>query len=344
MQAKLTAWIERSWYGSRPFWPMLLLQPLYVAVTAFRRWAYATKLFSAWKAPVPVLVVGNISIGGTGKTPLTIALVEEAQTMGLRVGVVSRGYGRDNELTRVLKADDSATVVGDEPLLIFQRTSAPAAVASKRSDAAKALLAEQQLDLLIADDGLQHYALARDAEVVVVDSQRGFGNGWQLPSGPLREPQQRLNKADAVVINQRGGQHEQFSHELALSTPMTLAPGELVNVVTGERLSLGSFKDQSVIAIAGIGNPQVFYDGLAKLGMNVEPLYFQDHHVFTDRDLPGLEKTIVMTEKDAVKLAPIAKAKQHHNCWYIPVTATLNEGFAEALIRKTLDSYKAQSS
>lgn len=340
MRDKLTAWIESYWYGKSPFWPLLPLQPLYVLVSAFRSLAYSSGLFRAWQAPIPVLVVGNISVGGTGKTPLTIALIEAAQQANLRVGVVSRGYGRKTTATQLVGAADIAATVGDEPLLIHQRTHVPVAVSSKRSDAARVLLANYELDMLVADDGLQHYALARDAEVVVVDSLRGFGNQWRLPCGPLREPVTRLNGVDAIVVNQRGGEHSDIDHNIPLSSQMTLHGDKLVNLVSGEEQPLESFVGKRVCAIAGIGNPAVFFNKLASLDMAVDILPFADHADYKPQDLPAADKTVVMTEKDAVKLKAIALAANHHDCWYLPVAARLTDGFAQKVITQALSAFK----
>lgn len=327
---------------------MLWLQPLYVFITLVRRLAYRWGLASSWRAPVPVLVVGNISVGGTGKTPLTIALVQQAQVMGLRVAVVSRGYGRDSKGAMQVAAESTAEQVGDEPLLIFRRTQAPVAVAETRSAAAKYLLAEQSLDLLITDDGLQHYALARDAECVVVDGSRGFGNGWRLPSGPLREPMSRVLDADAIVVNYRNQAAEASTKAFsALSSDLMLPEGFLqsrmhlsgdvaINLATGVSQPLRSFQGQAVNALAGIGNPEAFYRALSEHGIDLERLAFPDHHAYQAEDLPADGRPIIMTEKDAVKIAPFA----NDNCWYVPVEAELAEGFAQRLIEQAISNFK----
>lgn len=337
--SNVQTWLERYWYGSRPVWVLLPLQPLYSLLGVLRRFLYRRGLKASWRAPVPVLVVGNLSVGGTGKTPLTIALVEAAQTLNLRVGVISRGYGRKSDATTVLQPSSMPDEVGDEPLLIFQRSGAPVAVASKRVDAAKALLATGHFDLLIADDGLQHYALQRDLECVVVDGQRSFGNGWQLPCGPLREPVSRLALADAVVVNKRS---DTVTIEVPAKLPaelpiveMQLKGDVLVNLLSGESKLLTAFNGQAVAAMAGIGNPQAFFDRLSKDGLLVDALSFPDHHSFTVADLPQAT-TVVMTEKDAVKLKPLA----HSQCWYMPVSAQLPVGFATQLIQQTIAAFE----
>lgn len=334
-------WVERGWYSQRPLWPLLWLQPLYVLVGVFRRLAYRLGLLSSWRASVPVLVVGNITVGGTGKTPLTIALIQHAQQMGLSVGVVSRGYGRESDKTLIVDAVSTPESVGDEPLLIFQRTGAAVAVATTRAAAARALLVQQTIDLLITDDGLQHYALARDAECLVIDSLRLFGNGWQLPSGPLREPLSRLNSIQAAVINQRGLTDipsPPLPANTAVST-MRLQGDQAVNMLTGEIRALASFAGESVVALAGIGNPEAFYSTLRTAGISLTTLAFADHHAYQANDLPSGDQTVLMTEKDAVKIRSFATP----NCWYLPVAAQLADGFAESLIQTALKNFQARS-
>lgn len=338
-QSRLQRWVEKGWYSSRPLILLLPLQPVYVFAGYLRRWFYKHQWLKSWRAPVPVLVVGNLSVGGTGKTPLTIALVNTAQEKGLRVGVVSRGYGRASTDTKIVSKASAPAEVGDEPLLIYQRTGAAIAVASKRSDAAKTLLANTDLDLLITDDGLQHYALERDAECVVVDSLRGFGNGWQLPCGPLREPITRLQAATALVVNQRGGSFNPRDAGVKTAVAsMTLVGAKLVNLLNGETRPLNSFNGQAVSAIAGIGNPPAFYQTLNDAGMRVSALPFADHHDYSEADLPDVGNIVMMTEKDAVKISGFC----HSDCWYLPVSAELPEGFAENLIAQAQQAYKAR--
>jgi tetraacyldisaccharide 4'-kinase len=343
MQQVVSEWVERSWYSRWPLWLLLPLQPVYVLYGWLRRLAYRLGAKQAWQAPVPVLVVGNISVGGTGKTPLTIALIEAAQALQLRVGVVSRGYGRNNDDTILIGEQHGPAEVGDEPLLIQRRTGAAVAVAPKRRDAVQCLLAQTDVNFIIADDGLQHYALDRDAEVVVVDSQRGLGNGWQLPCGPLREPASRLSNADAVVINQRGGAFT-LESQPALQSSMQLEGQTLLNLVTDESAPLSAFSSKTVTAIAGIGNPAVFYRQLETQGLSVKPIFFADHHAFSADDLPNNGECVIMTEKDAIKLAPIAATQDHRDCWYLPVSANLAPGFAAQLIQTTQTAFEKRRS
>ncbi|VFS44772.1 lipid-A-disaccharide kinase [Enterobacter cancerogenus] len=221
--------IARIWSGESPLWRLLLpLSWLYGLVSGAIRLLYRLGLKRAWRAPVPVVVVGNLTAGGNGKTPVVIWLVEQLQKRGIRAGVVSRGYGGNAVQYPLLLTPDTTTAeAGDEPVLIFQRTHAPVAVSPVRSEAVQALLAEHSVQIVITDDGLQHYALARDKEIVVIDGVRRFGNGWWLPAGPMRERASRLKSVDAVIVN--GGEAR------AGEIPMHLHPGLAVNLLTGER-------------------------------------------------------------------------------------------------------------
>lgn len=316
--------IERLWSGECGGWRLLLpFSLLYGAMTALIRWSYRTGLRSSWRAPVPVVVVGNLTAGGNGKTPVVIWLTEQLQQRGLRVGVVSRGYGgKAAHYPLLLDAQTSTAEAGDEPVLIHQRTGVPVAVAPRRADAVKALLAAAPVDVIVTDDGLQHYALQRDIEVVVVDGMRRFGNGWWLPAGPMRERASRLDTVDAVIVN--GGVANQG--EIA----MHLQPGQAVNVLSGERRPVTAL--HQVVAMAGIGHPPRFFATLRALGMTpVSEIAYADHHAYTAQELaatlaPG--QALLMTEKDAVKCRAFAA----ENWWYLPVTAQLDGGQSQQLL------------
>lgn len=315
--------IERIWSGRSALYLLLLpFSLLYGLIASVIRLSYRLGLRRAWRAPVPVVVVGNLTAGGNGKTPVVIWLVEQLQQRGLRVGVVSRGYGgKASHYPLVLAAATSTQEAGDEPVLIAQRTGAPVAVAPVRSDAVKALLAAAPLDLIITDDGLQHYALARDIEIVVVDGERRFGNGWWLPAGPMRERAGRLKQVDAVIVN--GGQAG--NGEIA----MTLQPGEAINLRSGA--SCPAAELSPVVAMAGIGHPPRFFTTLRQHGVDiVQAVPFADHQAYSEASLttltPGNEP-LIMTEKDAVK----CRAFAHDNWWYLPVEARLA---AEPLLQK----------
>ncbi|WP_353242561.1 tetraacyldisaccharide 4'-kinase [Providencia sp.] len=307
--------IERIWSGKS--WLYILLLPLsflYGLITIIRYAAYKVGLSRSWKAPIPVVVVGNLTAGGNGKTPVVIWLVESLVKEGYRVGVVSRGYGGKAEsYPLVLDENTPAAAAGDEPVLIYHRTKTPVAVAPKRSDAIKALLAVHELDVIITDDGLQHYALQRDYEIVVIDGQRRFGNGWWLPAGPMRERAGRLNSVNALIVN--GGQPE--GNEVL----MTLEGDTAVNIVTSENQPVTQL--DSVVAMAGIGHPPRFFASLENKGVALVNTHaFVDHQDYEQQQLSALVKpaqNLLMTEKDAVKCRSFAQL----NWWFLPVKAQL---------------------
>lgn len=322
--------IERIWSGKSPLYLLLLpLSWLYGLVSGAIRLSYRLGLRTSWRAPVPVVVVGNLTAGGNGKTPVVIWLVEQLQQRGVRVGVVSRGYGgKAAAYPLVLNAQTTPSEAGDEPVLIFQRTGAPVAVAPKRSEAVKALLKSAAPQIIITDDGLQHYALARDKEIVVIDGVRRFGNGWWLPAGPMRERAGRLRSVDAVIVN--GG--ESLAGEIA----MRLKPGLAINVLSGERRPLADFND--VVAMAGIGHPPRFFATLEQAGITpVKTVALADHQAITEQDMLNIapaNQTVMMTEKDAVKCRAFAEG--HANWWYLPVDAQLDSPLAETLLKELL--------
>ncbi|MFZ4832678.1 tetraacyldisaccharide 4'-kinase [Rouxiella sp. Mn2063] len=316
--------IERIWSGRSLLYLLLLpLAWLYGLATWILRGCYRLGLKKSWRAPLPIVIVGNLTAGGNGKTPVVIWLVEHLQRRGIRVGVVSRGYGGKAErYPLVLDQTTTTDRAGDEPVLIYQRTGAPVAVSPARSDAVKALLAEGSLDLIITDDGLQHYALQRDFEIVVIDGVRRFGNGHWLPAGPMRERESRLHSVDAVITN---GGHAQ-SGEIAMS----LQPGLAVNLVSGEHRMASQLTD--VVAMAGIGHPPRFFTTLKQQGViTVNNVAFADHQPYQLTQLQALtkdEQTLLMTEKDAVKCRAFAQ----NNWWYLPVDARLMEPLSNQLI------------
>ncbi|MEX5412636.1 tetraacyldisaccharide 4'-kinase [Atlantibacter hermannii] len=316
--------IEKIWSGQSRLWLLLLpLAALYGLVSTLIRLSYRLGWRKAWRAPVPVVVVGNLTAGGNGKTPVVVWLVEQLQQRGIRVGVVSRGYGgKAQRYPLVLDAQTSSEQAGDEPVLIYQRTGAAVAVSPMRSEAIQALLKQQPPQIIITDDGLQHYALARDREIVVVDGVRRFGNGWWLPAGPMRERASRLREVDAVITN--GGTPK--SGEIA----MQLVPSQAVNLLTGEKRDAASFRD--VVAMAGIGHPPRFFATLESLGVTpVKTLSLADHQALTHAQVAAFarpDQILMMTEKDAVKCRPFAQ----QNWWYLPVEAQLGSPAAEKLL------------
>ncbi|MEH0885874.1 tetraacyldisaccharide 4'-kinase [Enterobacter sp. UNJFSC 003] len=320
--------IARIWSGESLLWLLLLpLSWLYGLVSGAIRLLYHLGLKRAWRAPVPVVVVGNLTAGGNGKTPVVIWLVEELQKRGLRPGVVSRGYGgKAAKYPLLLTAETTTAEAGDEPVLIYQRTGAPVAVSPVRSDAVKALLSEHPVDIVITDDGLQHYALARDKEIVVIDGVRRFGNGWWLPAGPMRERASRLKSVDAVIVN--GGQA--MSGEI----PMHLHPGMAINLLTGERKAVDQLP--ALVAMAGIGHPPRFFATLAQCGARIEKqVPLADHQALMAGQVEALTasgQTLIMTEKDAVKCRAFAK----ENWWYLPVDAELSGEQPEQLLKELI--------
>ncbi|WIO44715.1 tetraacyldisaccharide 4'-kinase [Klebsiella electrica] len=316
--------IARIWSGESPVWRLLLpLSWLYGLVSGLIRLSYRLGLKKAWRAPVPVAVVGNLTAGGNGKTPVVIWLVEQLRQRGIRVGVVSRGYGgKAASYPLLLSKQTSTAEAGDEPVLIFQRTGAPVAVSPERREAVQALLHAHDLQLIITDDGLQHYKLARDKEIVVIDGERRFGNGWWLPAGPMRERASRLRSVDAIIVN--GGVAQ------AGEIPMRLQPGLAINLRSGERRDVASF--DNVVAMAGIGHPPRFFATLKSCGvLPVKTVALADHQALTQASVSALanpQQTLLMTEKDAVKCRGFAEA----NWWYLPVDAIMTDERAQQLL------------
>lgn len=291
--------LQDLWYGRSPLaWLLLPFAGLFGLVVGLRRWAYRSGWFRVQRLGVPVIVVGNITVGGTGKTPVTAWLVALCRDAGLRPGIVSRGYGgRPSRKPRLVGAGDEAAEVGDEPLLLHRQTGAPVCVHPDRVAAGRRLLAEG-VNVIIADDGLQHYRLHRDLEIAVLDGERRLGNGFLLPAGPLREAAGRLRSVDLVLVN--GGPAGQG--EIALQARI----GPLRSLDGLTHATLESLRGHVVRAVAGIGNPGRFHAQLAAAGLRVQPVPVPDHGrvdleaLARDSDVP-----IVMTEKDAVKYLPV---------------------------------------
>jgi len=322
--------LNQLWYGDAP--TALLLQPLaslYGAVTAVRRQLYAGGWIPSHRVGRPVIVVGNLTVGGTGKTPLVAWLAEKLAERRLRVGILSRGYGSSGNTPRVVETASDWREVGDEPLLLRQRTGCVTVVSADRVAGAQVLIS-REVDVILADDGLQHLRLARDCEIVVVDGSRGFGNGRLLPAGPLREPPSRLAQADIVVINGDASHASLAAPGAPRSVQMSLVPARALPLA-GARAdrSLESFRGQRVHAVAGIGNPARFFAELRGRGLDVVEHPFADHHPFTRADLAfGDDLPVLMTEKDAVKCRTFADAR----LWYVPVTARFSDAHAAAVL------------
>lgn len=316
--------IARIWSGESPLWLLLLpLSWLYGLVSGLIRLSYKVGIRRAWRAPVPVVVVGNLTAGGNGKTPVVIWLVEQLKQRGIRVGVVSRGYGgKADKYPLLLTAETTTAEAGDEPVLIFQRTGAPVAVSPVRSEAVQALLTQKQVQIVITDDGLQHYALARDKEIVVIDGVRRFGNGWWLPAGPMRERAARLRSVDAVIVNGGTAQPGEI--------PMQLRPSQAVNLLTGEHRDVAQLNN--LVAMAGIGHPPRFFSTLEACGARlINRVALADHQALSPDQVSAFAEvgqTLIMTEKDAVKCRPFAR----ENWWYLPVDAQLQGDQPERLL------------
>ena len=309
-----------AWYAGHP--ALKLLQPLewlYRRVVTAKRERFLAGEGEIYQPPVPLIVVGNITVGGTGKTPLILWMIEHCQRAGLRVGVVSRGYGATPpQLPWRVEPEQSAAVAGDEPLLIVQRTGVPLMIDPDRSRAVQALLAAEPLDLILSDDGMQHYRLARDLELVLIDAARGLGNKRCLPAGPLREPIERLQSVDAVLFNgAETDRDEGFAFRLQ--------PTALVNLLTGERRGLEHFSaGQALHAVAGIGNPQRFFNTLETLHWQPVAHAFADHAEYSASALNFMPPLpLVMTEKDAVKCRSFAA----QDWWYLAVDAVPSPAF-----------------
>jgi len=311
-------WSRKTGAGAC-LWPF---SKLFEGIVRLRRFCYRAGLLKTSAFPVPVIVVGNITVGGAGKTPLIIWLARFLKAQGYHPGIVSRGYGgRPPSWPQRVDAGSDAAFVGDEARLIADRTGCPMAVSPVRSDACRLLLDNADCDLLLSDDGLQHYALERTLEIAVIDGERRFGNGWCLPAGPLREPVSRLNQVDLIVVNGGEARPGEFT--------MRMTGQEAVNLLTGQRRALAEFNGTPCHAVAGIGHPARFFRQLEKAGLACIPHDFADHFAFRRQDLEfGDEHPVLMTEKDAVKCRTFADAR----LWAVPVEAELDPAFAARLI------------
>jgi tetraacyldisaccharide 4'-kinase len=326
----VTAWYKKSGWLYL-LWPLALLFQFIASVRRFY-WLQIRRNSSADRlSGLPVIVVGNITAGGTGKTPFVIALGKMLQQSGMRVGVISRGYGgkAPHSPFRVT-AESSPAQCGDEAVLIARNLQCPVLVDVQRSRALSVLAAGEECDVVISDDGLQHYAMVRAMEIAIIDGARGLGNRLCLPAGPLREPPSRLQQVDHVVIN--GGSCTPYQKLSKDCTVMQLRPLYWINVRSAQRMELNALPSPAagqpgpqMHAVAGIGNPQRFFSTLSSLGYDAVCHPFPDHHGFTAADLQfGDNVIVVMTEKDAVKCAAFAG----ENCWYLAIEAQLEQDFA----------------
>jgi tetraacyldisaccharide 4'-kinase len=314
-----------AWYGRVQWtwvlWPLTMLVGL---ITSRKREAYLAANMQHYA--VPVIVVGNITVGGTGKTPVVQSMVKYLQDLGYRPGIISRGYGGTlGAFPHLIQDQDPSSMVGDEPYMLFQSLNIPVVVDPVRTRAVSFIL-ESGVDVIISDDGLQHYQLHRDYEVCVIDGLRNLGNGQLMPVGPLREHKARLETVDYVLKQQSGLSETAFQIE----------PVAWVNVLTGKHQQLSEFDVKpDAVAIAGIGNPDKFKRTLEELGIHCAHKWFPDHHGYTQAELSVLPSQVLMTEKDAVKIKPFAG----NDMWYLKISARLPDAFLQNLKLK-LEQWK----
>jgi len=328
VRAGIENWLVSHWYSAQiPPWYLRLLEPVYRSAWQRERKKQIARTTSS-RVGLPLIVVGNITAGGSGKTPLVIRLCQLAAELGLKAGIASTGYGRKSSETLLVKPNSDTRECGDEAVMLAQRTAVPVMVASRRHEAVQAL-SELDLDIIISDDGLQHADLGADIEICVVDGQRGLGNGHLIPAGPLREPAVRLSAVDYVVSN---GIWDERPEGLAVNV-MQLEAQNVRSLNDDTEHSLEQFQAmQSGIAVhafAGIGNPKRFFGMLTGLGFNLEAHGLSDHHAFSVADFGAVPDgaSIVMTEKDAVKCRSLGLG----NAWYIPVETRLDAEFERIL-------------
>lgn len=329
MRAKTEQSLNRTWYGGQPPSASLkLLVPLYRLGNRFDYWLKTRRQPDDLK-DVPIIVVGNITVGGAGKTPLVIRICRLLRTAGLQPGVISRGYGRSGKDLRLVSPASDPGLVGDEPLLIAQQAGVPVIVAGDRCEAARMLI-RKGVDVVVSDDGLQHYRLPRTIEICVVDGDRGFGNGLLLPAGPLREPIDRLGTVDYIVLN---GRSDAVSPEYNPAT-MTLTPGLLRGLDSGQSWRLSQFAGCKVNAVAGIGNPGRFFGLLRNARITVEEYPFPDHHRYEPADFKAMDPSlpVLMTEKDAVKVRGLGLK----NAWCLHVDAVMPPQWEAELLTRVM--------
>lgn len=344
--------IVDTWYGETTIAWLKPFSSLFSVISTFRRKLYASGRKKVYRSSVPLIVVGNISVGGTGKTPLIIYLVRQLISAGYRPGVVSRGHGSKAPAYPFhVKADSPVRHSGDEALLISRNTSCPVVIDANRSNAVKSLEQNYDCNVILSDDGLQHYAMARDIEIAVVDGRRGFGNGYLIPAGPLREKPERLDDVDLIICNGES--------QLRFKTPaygMTLEPKHLCHLQSGQLFAIADIMQEmansrdsiandnknkedeenrvtkhKVHAIAGIGNPERFFSSLCDCGFDIISHVFDDHHAYTLQDINfDDDYEVIMTEKDAVKCMAFARKTD----WYLRVDAVIDDAFINNLLSK----------
>lgn len=327
--------LEHYWYQSNLLvWFLLPLSWLFCAVAVTRRKLYQLNFKKSYSAGIPVVVIGNIVAGGSGKTPLLISVCEYIKEQGFKPGVVSRGYGGTVKGLKQVHVGDPAELVGDEPLMIHQRTKVPVVVGADRVAAVNYLVDNTQCDIVLSDDGLQHYRMRRSVEIAVVDAIRRFGNGFCLPAGPLREPVSRLDNVDLVVYN---GADTALTEDCSY----TLKVVDLYHLKSGETGLLSAFAGKTAHAVAGIGNPSRFFKQLRDNEVDIVEHAFSDHHSFVQDDFSGWgSHCIIMTEKDAVKCRNLSLP----DAWVVRVNAEMTKTLELHLSSKILPLLKQQVS
>ena len=326
-KSSLHSLINETWYSKNTLSQLLIpLSLIYCGIVAIRKTLYSLKILKSTKISVPVIIVGNITAGGTGKTPLVIWLVKYLKENGFNPGVISRGYkGKAKSWPQQVRPDSDPVIVGDEAILISRQAGCPMAVGPDRVSTAEALLKYYNCDIIISDDGLQHYALQRTIEVVVIDGVRRFGNGKCIPAGPLRESTSRLEKADFLVTNGIAAPGE-FAMRYSGKT--------VKNLTNKNELTLSDFKGNTVHAVSAIGNTQRFYDYLRSQGLKVIEHSFPDHYMYNAADLSfDDDLAVIMTEKDAVK----CQRYNFENSWYLPIKVEMKKDFGLRLLNKLGD-------
>ena len=327
MKSFILAFIQAAWVRKGAFFYLILvpLSWLFAAITALRRWAYRAGLLKYYALPVPVIIVGNINVGGSGKTPVTIWLVNQLKQHGYQPAVISRGYGGSVKVPTPVNASTPASLVGDEPVLIKNRSNCSVWVGKNRVEVATALLsAHPECDVIISDDGLQHYQLKRDVEIAVVDAEHHKKHARLLPAGQLREPLSRLNGVDAIVCN--GQKSDEAFYQ------MQLVGQRFYNLADVEKHAVAAdFKYKAIKAMAGIGKPERFFEHLRQLGMTFVSVSFDDHYAYSAQDLAKIDcDVLIMTEKDAVKCKQFAEP--HH--WVLPVEASIDAALLPLILNK----------
>lgn len=325
LKQRMKYFLIKSWYMKKLTWLTFLLLPfsyLFLAAISLRRSLYRYHLFKSYKPPVPVIVVGNITVGGTGKTPCVIALAIYFKELGYRVGIVSRGYGAKINAPRLVDCNSNPREVGDEPVLIANKTGCPVMVSPKRAQAAKKLYEDYTCNLILSDDGLQHYALDRDIEIALINDDAGLGNQHLLPAGPLREPVARLNEVNYRLRN--GGEDNDVEYGMRIMPKGFFSVLDFTVAADQAELS-----NQPLHAVAGIAHPASFFNLLRVLGFKVIEHHYPDHHPFARQDIQFNDDfRVVMTEKDAIKCRSLANRGQV----FLAVEANFSDAFLTTLV------------